>query len=89
MKIKKNGKVIRLTESDLKKIVKRTLKEETESCKKEDSMPSRERPTCKKVGINEGQAVLVKDNDIFILWRDEESNCPHMCRIPKSTKVSF
>ena len=27
MKIKKNGKVIRLTESDLKKIVKRTLKE--------------------------------------------------------------
>ena len=28
MKIKKNGKVIRLTESDLKKIVKRVLKEE-------------------------------------------------------------
>ncbi len=27
MKIKKNGKVIRLTESDLKRIVKRTLKE--------------------------------------------------------------
>lgn len=27
MKIKKNGKVIRLTESDLKKIVKRTLNE--------------------------------------------------------------
>ena len=28
MKIKKNGKVIRLTESDLKRIVKRVLKEE-------------------------------------------------------------
>jgi hypothetical protein len=28
MKIKKNGKVIRLTESDLKRIVKRTLNEE-------------------------------------------------------------
>ena len=28
MKIKKNGKVFRLTESDLKKIVKRTLKEQ-------------------------------------------------------------
>ncbi len=89
MKIKKNGKVIRLTESDLKRIVKRTLKEETESCKKEDSMPSRERPMCKEVGINEGQAVLVQDNNTFILWRDEESNCPRMCRIPSSTKVSF
>ena len=29
MKIKKNGKVIRLTESDLKKIVKRVLTEQT------------------------------------------------------------
>jgi hypothetical protein len=29
MKIKKNGKVIRLTESDLKRIVKRVLKEES------------------------------------------------------------
>ena len=28
MKIKKNGKVIRLTESDLKRIVKRTLSEQ-------------------------------------------------------------
>jgi len=52
-------------------------------------MPSRERPMCKEVGINEGQAVLVQDNNTFILWRDEESNCPRMCRIPSSTKVSF
>ena len=29
MKIKKNGKVIRLTESDLQRIVKRTLSEGT------------------------------------------------------------
>ena len=31
MKIKKNGKVINLTESDLKRIVKRVLKENTQS----------------------------------------------------------
>jgi hypothetical protein len=88
MKIRKNGKVVRLSESDLQRIVKRTLKEETESCKKEDSMPSRERPMCKEVGVNEGQVYLVEDNIAFILWRDKES-CPRMCRIPRSTKVSF
>ena len=33
MKIKKNGKVIRLTESDLKRIVKRVLTEDDKRCK--------------------------------------------------------
>tara|TARA_S200002703_G_scaffold22639_2_gene19304 strand:+ start:6243 stop:6551 length:309 start_codon:yes stop_codon:yes gene_type:complete len=38
MKIKKNGKVVNLTESDLQRIVKRTLNEQTSDL-----------PTCKKV----------------------------------------
>ena len=45
MKIKKNGKVIRLNESDLKRIVKRTLNEEDSVSQKEyTSLPS-----CKEV----------------------------------------
>jgi hypothetical protein len=89
MKIRKNGKVVRLSESDLQRIVKRTLKEETESCKKEDSMPSRERPMCKEVGVEclGGEVYLVEDNMAFILWRDKESNCPKMCRMPSRKRL--
>ncbi len=48
MKIKKNGKVITLNESDLKRIVKRTLNEQ-DSEEKVSGVGNRSLPSCKKV----------------------------------------
>ncbi len=42
MKIKKNGKIVNLTETDLRRIVKRTLNEQ-------DSVAPSSLPSCKKV----------------------------------------
>ena len=68
MKIKKNGKVIRLSESDLKKIVKRVLSEQEES----DTISSKE---LKKLGRkgwnnllgNRTISMLEKMSDNFIV----------------------
>jgi Na+-translocating ferredoxin:NAD+ oxidoreductase RnfG subunit len=60
MKIKKNSKVIRLTESDLKKIVKRTLKESsyTEMEQQNTQLPDE----CKKSHVKKVMRYMSESN---------------------------
>lgn len=62
MKIKKNGKVIRLTESDLKKIVKRTLKEAAyaEMEQQDNEVPDE----CSESHLKKVMTALAEENDL-------------------------
>ena len=60
MKIKKNGKVINLTESDLKRIVKRTLNEGLVDSSGE-GLPNKSEGKTKKQQYEERQKISVAD----------------------------
>ena len=64
MKIKKNGKVIRLTESDLKRIVKRTLNEQMTDKHEMGDFCAELELLCQKYGISCdcGEVIKVMDN---------------------------
>ena len=62
MKIKKNGEVIRLTESDLKRIVKRTLKESSYSQmeQQDNEVPDE----CTKSHLERVMTAMSENNDL-------------------------
>ena len=78
MKIKKNGKVINLTESDLKRIVKRVLTEQVEE--QPDDHEYRNRSEKRYEWINRGLTTLPDPMDIspnvqvITLWGNNISN---------------
>jgi hypothetical protein len=77
-------RIVRLTESDLTRIVRRVIKEdETEGCKKPTTSG---RPDCKDVEKAKtiGGKIISIDDSVFMMYKDE-GNCPTYCKFSEST----
>ena len=80
-------KIVRLTELDLSRIVRRVIKEDGEMCSSKDQKPSKERPLCSSENISSGPIISL-DDIMFIYYKDDH-NCPKLCRVEHKTKVTL
>ena len=77
-------KVIKLSESDLTRIVKRVIKE-NEMCVADK--PDSSRPLCSEVNVDSGNLLAMGDQ-AFLQYKDE-ANCPKLCKVADKTLVTI